>query len=181
MSLSEAIYAVQQAEAKLLAAIDELELHKQDPDAHAALWQAIRELQESDQVYTRQEIVEIITEKLADHEAKTFDVAHPGFEDYNTALVEQIDALTASIEAIQNRLDGEAANSGQTDLQKELQAIEDKYAPILANLQESYAQAVEQGNDVLAETYRNSIQTTLDQKRDEMLAVMEEWQNSQGE
>lgn len=179
VTLPEAIAILQEAQAKLVAATEALVTHNVDLEAHQDIRDLIQGILDSDVVYTRDQIVSLVQETIKSHTEASFDTAHPGWEVYNTELQNDLEKIKSDIEGIKNRLDGEESSSGQTDLEKALQAIEDKYAPILKNLQDAFSQAEKDGNVVLAEEYKNAIARTLDEKKNELLAAMEAWQNSQ--
>lgn len=66
-----------------------------------------------------------------------------------------------------------------TTLQQRLQAVEDKYAPIFANLQSGLEAATAAGNTTLADTYKETIAKTLDQKTAELMQVVNDWEAEQ--
>jgi predicted negative regulator of RcsB-dependent stress response len=175
-TLVDAITELQVAHTKLAEALEALNTHNTDEDAHPAIQEQIDELRESDTMYTREEIVTLITNQLVEHEAKDFKTAHPGWEEYDAELTETLSTITGSITSIKNRLDNIENDEETTDLQKLLQAVEDKYAPILTSLQNAFKLYEENNQEELAAQTKQTIADTLDQKRDELMKVMEDWQ-----
>ena len=174
-SVLAALEQLQIAQNKLTEAIHKLEIHDSDEKAHPAIREDIDELKSSGVIYTEQQIRDLITEKLNLHADKEFKTAHPGWDIFETNLNNALSKLETRISSIESRLDGETGEAGKTELQKILQRIEDKYAPILENLQSAFQQAYDAGQEVLAEQYKQSINNTLQEKKDEMSAAIEEY------
>ena len=176
--LTEAIAVLQSAQADLVAARKTIVDHNIDLEAHADIREALTRLIEGEAIYTRSEIKKLIADGLAAHVATAFDKAHAGWGDYNTALQTTLNGLIAKVDALEKRLDAAAGTENMTELEKQLQAVEDKYAPILSNLQESFSAAEKANQTVLAEECKSSIAKTLDEKKNELLAVMTAWQTT---
>lgn len=176
--LTETIAVLQSAQSDLVAAKKSILDHNIDLDAHPDIREALTKLIEGEAIYTRTEIKKLIADGLAVHVATAFDKAHTGWEDYNTALQTTLNGLIDKVAALEKRLDAANGTANMTELEKQLQAVEDKYAPILASLQDSFSAAEKAGQTVLAEEFKNSISKTLDEKKKELLAVMTAWQTT---
>lgn len=179
-AIADALQTLQSAQADLREALATINEHNHALDAHPEIQKAIKDLTSGDAIYTREQIREIINELLNIHKNTKFSEAHPGWSKWEQSNAESISKLQLRVEALENRLNGEAGSEQETDLAKLLQAVEDKYAPILNSLQEAFSQAQNQGQTELADQYRATIASTLDEKKEELLAVMTEWQENHG-
>lgn len=179
-SLADALQVLQDAQSDLREATATINEHNHDLAAHPEIQQAIKHLTEGDAIYTREQIRQLVNELLDDHKDTKFSEAHPGWSEWEQTNATAISGLDQRIQAVENRLNGEAGSEQETDLVKLLQAVEDKYAPILNSLQEAFSQAQNQGQTELADQYRATIASTLDEKKEELLAVMTEWQENHG-
>lgn len=177
-AVTDAIAALQAAQKTLVDATKSIETHNIDLEAHADIRELIQKLMDSDVVYTKTEIRALIDAGLKTHLDTVFDKAHPGWDVYNKNTQSTLEDLAGKLETLEGRLDTLTGTAGMTDLQKQLQAVEDRYAPILAGLQASFSQAEKNGQTTLAEEYKNSISRTLDEKKNELLAVMTTWQEA---
>ena len=176
--MTEAIAVLQSAQADTVAATKKIVDHNIDLEAHPDIREALQKLIDGEAIYTRTEIKRLVADGLKAHADTSFDKAHAGWEDYNTALQTTLNGIIAKMEALENRLDAAAGTEGMTDLEKQLQAVEDKYAPILAALQTSFSAAEKNGQTELATEYKNTISKTLDEKKDDLLEVMTTWQTT---
>jgi chromosome segregation ATPase len=174
-NLTAAVQALQEAEADLVAATKTISEHNTDETAHQDIRDAIDALKEVDAIYTKTEIEQLINEKVDAHTELTYDKAHPGWSDYETALQSKLTQLTTAIEELQDKLAGKEQED--SDLQTALQEIEDKYAPIIENISKALQAAEEAGNDDLADQYKTTLKETLDQKTKELIAATEKWQS----
>lgn len=175
--LTEALAILQETQTKLSEALNALSQHNIDEEAHPGLQEIVQNILNSEAVYTKDQINEMVKNGIASHTEASFEEAHPGWETFQTTLESKLNQLSYDITAINNRLDVEDANSGKTDIQKILQKIEDKYAPILENLQSAFQQAVDANNTMLAEQYKETIGKTLEEKKNELTQAMEDYYN----
>ena len=176
--ITEVLAAMQDQQKDMVAATRALLEHNVDLTAHADIREKLQQLIDSDAIYTRTEINALIAAGLKEHADKAFDVAHPGWDAYNKENQGIIASLTTKVEALTKRLDAASGTGDMTDLERQLQAVENKYAPILAALQTTFAEAEKNGQTVLAEEYKSTIATTLQQKTTDLLAVMTAWQST---
>ena len=174
--MTEAIAAIQAAQADTVAATKALVDHNIDLEAHPDIRELLDRLINGEAIYTRSEINKLIEIGLKAHADTPFDEAHPGWSEYNTATQNTLNSLSDKIDALEIRLDKAEGTGDMTDLQRQLQAVEDRYAPIIAGLQTSFSAAEKNGQTALATEYMNSISRTLDQKKDDLLKVMSDWQ-----
>ena len=175
--ISEQLVILQEAQKTLAEATQNIGEHNQAEDAHPIILRMIRDLQENESIYTRSEIIQIISDMLLRHTTVDFKEAHPGWEAFYKKHEDAIAKIDADLRALINRIDVEkqAEQSQRTSLDKALQDVENRYAPLLANLASAYQEAERTKNDILAESYRKSISDTLEEKRKELLKTMEDW------
>ncbi len=168
---------LQSAQEALESAHRDLINHNIDLNAHADIRALIDEKFSGDAIYTRPQIEQIITDGLQEHKDTRFSEAHPGWEDFNTTLTTRLATIENDIQDIKDWIDGKSKET--TTLEQRLQAIEDRYAPVLANIQRALEAATTAGNTVLADSYRESIAQTLNQKNADLMAAVDEWQAEQ--
>ena len=178
-NFSDAIAALQEAQGALVNATNRIEEHNINESAHADIREAIEEIKSSDSIYTRDQIEELVATQLTLHTDKDFKTAHSGWDAFETTLEERLEALVLRVQAIEDKLDGRDQEA--SDLQAQLQAIEDRYAPLLEQLSNALIAAQSAGSDELADQYRATIASTLDQKKADLLACITNWQNSHGD
>ena len=92
-------------------------------------------------------------------------------------MTTRLATIENDIQDIKDWIDGKSKET--TTLEQRLQAIEDRYAPVLANIQRALEAATTAGNTVLADSYRESIAQTLNQKNADLMAAVDEWQSEQ--
>lgn len=177
-TLRDAIAQMQTAQTILAEAITALGEHNNDLEAHPQIRDMINAITSGDALFTRDQIIALIVEQLKQHTDKDFKTAHGGWAEFETDLREELDKMASDISGIQNRLDGEDAVEEETNLAKILQEIEDNYAPILAKNLEALQLAKEQGNDFLAEQLEQVIAEIMEQKKQEQIEAMREWNSS---
>ena len=178
-SITDAVVVLQEAQAKLVAATERFLEHYHDENAHSEIWTAIRRLEDSDVMYTRADIKNLIEDVVGQHiNTSVQDGAHPDWQSFVNTIDEWKEAINQSIHTLSQKVDAyvEEQELDQTTLAGRLQAIEDRYAPVLANLQAAYQNARDANNTQLAETYYASIRETINAKRDELLAAMSSYQ-----
>ena len=172
-SITEALVKLQDAQNELVKAREDLIAHNDDEDAHKALQDRIKALETSDTVYTNEEIEKIVKTGIEAHTSQSFQLAHPGWDEYSAQLQSTISVLTDRVTKLEEK---GSSSEDKTDLEVTLNAIEEKYSIQLTNLQTAFKEAQEQGQTELANSYKESIQKTLDAKNAEMMAAIEAWQ-----
>lgn len=175
-NLSAAVSALQDAQEALVEATDKLGEHNIDTKAHADIRAIIDEILNSDTIYTRTEIDALIYNAVTAHASTAFKTAHPGWDAYEETVTDRLAALELKCQELQDKLDG--VDDQNSDLQVQLQAIENKYAPILEQLSKALVAAQEAGSTELADQYRGTIAATLDQKKTELIAAVAAWQQN---
>lgn len=168
---------LQDAQKELEQAHKDLINHNIDLHAHQDLRDLIAERFSGDAIYTRAQIEQILIDGLQEHKNTVFSEAHPGWDDYNTNLTNRLATIENDIKDIKDWIAGKT--KATTTLQQRLQAVEDKYAPIFANLQSGLEAATAAGNTTLADTYKETIAKTLDQKTAELMQVVNDWEAEQ--
>lgn len=177
-ALSAALAEVNELGRKLTAALEELNTHNSSSTAHEDIRKAVKDLIESGTIYTNDQIVEIVQSKLAAHANTDFKTAHPGWNEYSTNLEDRLTTMAADIVDLKSKIASQETTEPETELAAALQAITDKYAPILASLQEAFTSAKANGQDELATSYQQNIKETLDAQTAEMVAVLEAYRTS---
>ena len=172
-SITEALVKLQNAQEELVRAREDLIKHNDDEDAHKALQDRIKALETSENIYTNEQIKELVKKELKVYISQSFELAHPGWEEYNIQLQTTLSLLTDRITKLEEK---GSSDDDKTDLEVTLNAIEEKYSIQLTNLQKAFKEAQEQGQTELANSYKESIQKTLDSKNNEMMAAIEAWQ-----
>lgn len=174
-TLLEAVAELQSAAAKLQNAISALGEHDTNPNAHEFILNKINELTESGQIFTNDQIRQIVKEALDEHFQLDFKNAHPGWEEYETELNVELARLNSEIEAINNRLNVEVPGQEQTGYDQIIQAIADKYAPVIAQTHAAFKEAQANGDLELAQIHKDSMDKLLAQQQQETLEAMEKW------
>ena len=172
-SITEALVKLQNAQEELVKAREDLIKHNDDEDAHKALQDRIKALETSENIYTNEQIKELVKKELKAHTSQSFELAHPGWEEYSTQLQSNLSTIIDRITKLEEK---GSTSDDKTDLELTLNAIEEKYSIQLTNLQKAFKEAQEQGQTELANSYKESIQKTLDSKNNEMMAAIEAWQ-----
>lgn len=175
-NLSAAVSALQDAQEALVRATDAIEEHNIDTEAHADIRTIINQIMNSDTMYTREQIDAIVYNAVQSHAATAFSTAHPGWDTYEETVANRLAALELKCQELQDKLDG--VDDQNSDLQIQLQTIENKYAPILEQLSRALVAAQEAGSTELADQYRETIAATLDQKKTELLEAVAAWQEN---
>lgn len=179
VDLAGVVAELQTAERKLEEAIASIEKHNIDQAAHQDIREAIEELKQTSLKVTPQYVEKVIEAAITDLKSTNFKEVFKGWEAFENALNERLDTVQHKLSVVEQKVDGTYIDP-TTDLRRELQAIEEKYAPILANLQEAFQQAQDRGQTEVAEQTKQSIKNLLDQKSVEMLAVMTKYQQATG-
>lgn len=175
-NLSAAVSALQDAQEALVEATNAIEEHNIDTEAHPDIRSIVDEILNSDTMYTREQIDTLIYNAVQAHAATAFQTAHPGWDTYEETVANRLAALELKCQELQDKLDG--VDDQNSDLQIQLQTIENRYAPILEQLSRALVAAQEAGSTELATQYRETIAATLDQKKTELLAAVAAWQEN---
>lgn len=171
---SDMIAALQDAQMQLSEAVKQLAAHNQAEAAHPIILRLIQDMKDA-KVYSRVQIRELISELITEHEGKDLQTAHKQAVEEFKSLTERISKVEVELESLQNRINGEA-NTLQTSLERALNNIELKYAPILESLQKSLADAEAINDRTLSDSIKNQISEVLTNKKAELIAVIEHWQ-----
>ena len=175
-NLSAAVSALQDAQEALVEATDKIEEHNINTNAHPDIRGIITDILNSESIYTRSEIDALIYNAVTAHASTAFKTAHPGWDAYEETVADRLAALELKCQELKDKLDG--VDDQNSDLQIQLQAIENKYAPILEQLSKALVAAQEAGSTELADQYRETIAATLDQKKTELLEAVAAWQEN---
>lgn len=169
--LSNAIQQMQETQQLLVQALEALSQHDLDENAHEEIRKLIYKLEDSETIYTKEQIRSIIHSVIDQHTTAVYNVAHPGFTEMWDSLQLQLSSMENQIGILEQKVDG-TYNAERTAMELELQAIEDRYSVLLNNLQTAFSNAEAQGATELANQYKETIAVTLDEKKSEILAVL---------
>lgn len=183
--MSDSIEALQSALAtvntlgeQLTQGVGSLQNHNTDPEAHDDIRQTLRDLMDSDNVYTKDQINTVVENKIKEHTDLTIEGgAHNGAA-FKTWIEEEISRLEAAIEQGGGGSGGGGSSSEDPNtnaLLAKIQAIADSYAALLSSLQSAYNEAIASGQDELAAGLLESLKQTLAQQLQEMLDALAEF------
>ena len=174
-ALLDATQQLQDAQANLEQAISDLTSHNTDLEAHPDIRAILDKILSGDHIYTRQQIVELIEEKLDIHISAEPKDAHASMANQIDELNNALQAALTRIEALENWRNG-TDDEDRTELERRIQEVEDRYQPILEALQQSFKEAQEAGNDEIAAAIKTNIETTMNQKTQDIMDVIDAWQ-----
>ena len=169
--LINAIQQMQETQQLLVSALEALSNHDLDENAHEEIRKLIYALQDSETIYTREQIRAIIRDVIGAHTSSDYMTAHPGFTEKWDSLQLQLAEIENNVSILEQKVNG-TYNANQTAMEAELRAIEERYAVLLNNLQTAFSNAEASGATELATQYRNTIAITLDEKKAEILEVL---------
>lgn len=170
---SDMLAALQEAQKTLSEAIRDLAKHNQAEQAHPIILRLIQDMKDA-KVYSRVQIREMIEEEIAEHEKKSLAQAHKEALEQVQGLSQRCAKLEAELQSLTARIDG-SSNTLQSSLERALNNIELKYAPILESLQKSLADAEAINDRALSDSIKDQISEVLTSKRNELVATMEQW------
>lgn len=170
----EALAQMQATQTALENALSALVGHNTDLEAHPDIRQTLRELLSSPMVVTEDKVTVMINKAMEQHEAKPYNEAHPGTDDKMEQFTNALAEFSERLAVLEARVQGREDAAQQTDLQRKLQQIEDKWATVLASLMQSYAEAEAQGSTAVMQEVQEAIAQALDDKKAELLAALDE-------
>lgn len=178
IQLSEAINALQKAQLQLGEAVAAIGAHNQAELAHPLILRLIEDLKHSEAVWSRAQIRDLAEDVLKAHAELNIRVAHEGFTDIIGDITTRLSKLEADVEILSDKVNG-VANHSASKLERAIQAIEDKYAPVLVSLQSTLndAELIQDRN--LADSIKSQISETLGNKRTEIVEAIEIWSQEQ--
>lgn len=175
-TLTDALTILQDAQKALIDAKVALVTHNDDEDAHQAIQDRIKKLENDDNIYSNDEIEDLIEKQLDAHAAQDFRTAHANWEGWYEGYQNTITSIYTRL----TNLEKKDTSEDKTDLDATLAAIEEKYAAQLESLQKAFKAAQDQGQTELADMYKENIQKTLDAKSKEIMEAIEAWQKEHG-
>lgn len=179
--LVEQIVLLREAQEQLEKATERIEEHNIDEDAHADIREKLNKIIYADTVFTNEQkdqIHDLVKEELKVHTDKHLKEAHEGWNEIDKDLTTKFSEIEERITSIEAWMNGE--DDDQTDLNQELQDIEDKYKVILDDLYSSVQKQHALGNFEAVETINKIISNTLAEKNQKILEVMEKYQTPSG-
>ena len=178
-SVQTALVYLQNAQEELSAARSDLLHHNADPEAHPDILELIARIKGSDNVYSNEQIHAIFNELIAEA-VNNVKNQYEGIENLKNQTELVIDELTNRVLALEEKINNPDTVDTRTDLERSLQAVEDRYAPILASLQSAFKEASDLGNQDTAARIRQNINDTLDEKQAAIIAVIDAYQSANG-
>jgi hypothetical protein len=176
-NLDQLILELQEAQQRCVEAIERLNQHNVSEDAHDYILELIRgirrELSNSETIYTRSQIEELVDRKMNAHLETYFKDAHPGWAEWEQYLTTKLSTIDDSITRMKYRLDQLTAS--KTTLGMAIQEVENRYSPIIENLTNSIKIAEEDGNTDLADQYRAGLINTINRRNEEILTIINNW------
>lgn len=165
-------------------AMNKLTEHNTDVEAHDDIRQILKRLLESENIYTNDEIVELIRQALEVHSSQSFKDAHTGYAEFAGELENRFQNIAAEIAALDTRLkaieEGNDPDAGTpTELRTLINQVNAKYEPRITSLTELIQQATAQGDEDLAQSYQDALKTTLENRNKEIAQVTADWVASQ--
>ncbi len=173
IAFNQAVAKLDEAQQAFVNAMKMVSEHAADPNAHKIILDRIEELAQSEAIVTKTFVKETVATALSEHGALSIAEAHPNIADAIELLKRDIAKVNVRVDDIVG-----IVPSPKTDLQLELQAVEDKYYPILRKLEELAAEALKMNNTTLYEKTRVDIDTELTKKRNEIMLVLEKYKNA---
>lgn len=175
-ALQSALTTVNTLGEQLTQGLGSLQNHNTDPSAHDDIRQTLKDLMDSDKVYTKEQIEALISDKVDAHAKLDITAgAHNG-----TAFKTWIDEEISRLEELISQGGGGGSTPGgstpeESQLITSVQEIANRYAAILSALQSAYTEALASGQTELAENLLASIKETLAQQRAEMISAINEF------
>lgn len=160
--------AMQAATEACTKATEDILNHNIDENAHKDIRDRLEQILDTDNVYTNDQIVEIVEETIHDHTSTGFEEAHPGWAAYSEDLESRMDELRRDIDSIQSWINGTSGEGDATDLSVIIQGIENKYATMLNGLTTAIEEAKRNGQTETLERLRVEYNNVLDQKKTEI-------------
>lgn len=179
-SLMTALSSMQSATEACVKATEDILDHNTDPEAHPDIRARVEEILDTDNVYTRPQIEEIVEDGIADHITDTFDVAHPGWAEYSKDLESRLNEMQKSIDSIQSWIDGTSGSGDITDLSMIIQAIENKYDVMLTSIETAMKEARENGQTETLNRLQNEYDAIMDTKSEEIKQAIMDWKTQAG-
>ena len=174
-ALLDATQQMQEAQLKLEQAISDLTNHNTDLEAHPDIRAILDKILSGDHIYTRDQIVELVNEKLDLHIQAEPKDAHASMATQIDELANTIQAVATRVGALESWRDG-LDDTDKTELERRIQEVENRYQPILEALQQSFKEAQEAGNDEIAAAIKANIEATMNQKTQDIMDVIDTWQ-----
>ena len=174
-ALVDAISLLQKAQATLEEAIKSINDHNIATDSHMDIRNILDTILNGDEIYTRDQIIDLISEKLDAHIAADIDKAHPSITTAIEEINENILSIAQRVDQLESWRDGEESGEN-TELQRLIKEVTDRYAPILEALQISFREAQEAGQAEVADAIKQNIQETMDQQTADIMKVIDDWQ-----
>lgn len=181
--LQSALATVNRLGEQLQEAQDALVSHNTDIEAHDDIREALKRIMSSDNIYTNEQILDIINKALTTHKQQSFKDAHTGWDEWESELNSKLDDLSSRITDLSDKLE-DYVNGGEstgpaTSLNEIIDAINAKYRPRINEISKNIAEAKADGNEELVEAYRASLQATIDACNEEIMQATSDWLASQ--
>lgn len=174
-TLTEALENLQAAQLACEKALEYIENHNIDEDAHADIRSELNKIKNDGAIYTNDQIEKIVEDGLKDHVEAELEEAHPKFKEYSEEITAKYTELEGRISSLEALIRGTTDDGTVTNLNRAIQAVENEYATKLENLNSSYQLAIANNDTELATQITNRITQLLEEKNAKILEVIEKY------
>lgn len=178
-NLNQALVEIQEAIAAAKEVVKELTTHNESENSHPYILDILRKLRETDTIWTNDQIQSIVNELIENHTKTDFKVAHPGWEDWEASLTEQLEEINTKLLNLQDQIDQWGNAQGSSDLLYQIQEVQKKYQVQLEALNAAWQEAVTNNQQALADQYRETIAKVTEQMNAEIEEIRDKWQQAQ--
>lgn len=174
-TLTEALENLQAAQLACEKALEYIENHNIDEDAHADIRSELNKIKNDGAIYTNDQIEKIVEDGLKEHVEAELEEAHPKFKEYSEEITAKYTELEGRISSLEALIRGTTDDGTVTNLNRAIQAVENEYATKLENLNSSYQLAIANNDTELATQITNRITQLLEEKNAKILEVIEKY------
>lgn len=174
-TLTEALENLQAAQLACEKALEYIENHNIDEDAHADIRSELNKIKNDGAIYTNDQIEQIVEDGLKEHVEAELEEAHPKFKEYSEEITTKYTELEGRISSLEALIRGTTDDGTVTNLNRAIQAVENEYATKLENLNSSYQLAIANNDTELATQITNRITQLLEEKNAKILEVIEKY------
>ena len=174
-TLTEALENLQEAQLACEKALEYIENHNIDEDAHADIRSELNKIKNDGAIYTNDQIEKIVEDGLKEHVEAELEEAHPKFKEYSEEITAKYTELEGRISSLEALIRGTTDDGTVTNLNRAIQAVENEYATKLENLNSSYQLAIANNDTELATQITNRITQLLEEKNAKILEVIEKY------
>ena len=174
-NLSDALESLMNAQTACENATADLLEHNNDLESHPDIRAMLNALMESDAVYTREQIVEIISSNLNTHIDADPMVSHPKIASMIEELNNAVASIDTRLESVETWMNNGIEPGEETDLTALIQKVIDEYAPIIKPLRDALDQAITTGQTESAASLQDSLNKILDEQTEKIKEVIDNY------